>query len=100
MLWRFSANNTHLYPGALLRALDRAEGATLAAGDGCLVEFSDGVCASGRLQSVTPALAVLQLAAYRTARGAAVAARTWGLGPDGAEGRVRVHRRLPGSPTD
>lgn len=47
MLWRLSANNIHLYPGALLRSLDDPSGARLSAGDELLVEFSDGVLASG-----------------------------------------------------
>jgi hypothetical protein len=47
MLWRFSANHTHLYPGALLRCLDTPGEARLSAGDELLVEFSDGASASG-----------------------------------------------------
>lgn len=68
MLWRFSANNTHLYPGALLRCLDAPGEACLSAGDELLVEFSDGVVAGGRLLRAEPDAAVLQMPGYRTSR--------------------------------
>ncbi|HCF1728988.1 hypothetical protein ACYTSM_02025 [Pseudomonas aeruginosa] len=81
MLWRFSANNTHLYPGAVLRSLDAPSEARLSAGDELLVEFSDGIVASGRLLQGEPNAAVLQMPTYRTQRRTAVAARTWRIAP-------------------
>jgi hypothetical protein len=96
MLWRFSANNTHLYPGALLRCLDAPGTARLAAGDALLVEFSDGVTAEAQLLAAEPDAAVLQMPGHRTRRGADVGARTWRLAPGNEPGLVRVYKRLPG----
>ncbi|MBN9460884.1 MAG: hypothetical protein J0H00_06625 [Burkholderiales bacterium] len=97
MPWHFSANNTHLYPGALLRSLDAPDEVRLSAGDELLVEFSDSVLASGQLLEVQPNMAVLQLPTYRTRHGTTVAARTWRIVPGGEPGLVRVqgslHRR-------
>lgn len=64
MLWRFSANNTHLYPGAFLRCLDTASEMNLKEGDELLLEFSDGVtvngqCAARRRGSCDAAIACL-----------------------------------------
>lgn len=60
MLWRFSANDSHLYPGALLRDLDASREMPLSSGDELLVEFSDGVIARGRLLEVGTDAVVLQ----------------------------------------
>jgi len=95
MLWRFSANNTHLYPGALLRSLDLPSEARLSAGDELLVEFSDGIIASGQLTQATPTAAVLHMPAYRTQRKTTVAARTSHIAPGGEPGLVKVQKRLP-----
>ena len=95
-LWRFSTDNTHLYPGALLRTLDAPSGAELAAGDALLVEFSDGVLASGRLLQAGPESAVLQMPTYRTQRKTTVAERTWCLVPTGKPGVARVKKRFAG----
>ena len=95
MLWRFSANHTHLYPGALLRSLDAPGTARLSAGDDMLVEFTDGVLASGRLQDADMDSAVLQMPGYRTQRGTNVSARGWRLVPAGEPGLIRIQRRLP-----
>ncbi|MBY4818663.1 hypothetical protein [Burkholderia contaminans] len=95
MLWRFSANNTHLYPGALLRSLDAPSEAHLSAGDELLVEFSDGIAASGRLLQAEPRAAVLQMPAYLTQHKTTVAARTWRIAPGGEAGLARVQKRLP-----
>ena len=94
MLWRFSANHTHLYPGALLRCLDTPGAARLSAGDELLVEFSDGASASGRLLEARADGAVLQMPAHRTRRATTVAARTWRIAPGGTPGLVRIHRRI------
>lgn len=75
MLRRFSVNDTHLYPGALLQALDPFDEAQLSPGDELLLEFSDGVLACGKVQEIEPGLIVLQVPAYRTQRGTVVAAR-------------------------
>jgi len=95
MLWRFSANNTHLYPGALLRSLDAPGESSLCAGDELMVEFSDGMAVSGRLLQAEPDAAVLQLPSYRTRRNTTVAARTWRIAPGGEAGLARVQKRLP-----
>jgi len=94
MLWRFSANNTHLYPGAHLRCLDAVGEDRLSAGDELLVEFSDGVLVIGQLLNVEAAAAILQMPRYETQRGTEVAARTWRLAPDGAPGRARIKKLL------
>lgn len=94
MLWRFSANNTHLYPGALLRCLDAPGDARLAAGDELLVEFSDGTSAMGQLRQAAPGMAVLRMPEHRTGRGTTVAARTWRITPGATPGLARVQRRL------
>lgn len=95
MLWRFSANNTHLYPGAILRSLDAPSGAHLSAGDELLVEFSDGIVASGQLLQAEPNAAVLQMPGYRTQHKTTVAERTWRIVPSDEAGLVRVQKRLP-----
>ncbi|MFT3814364.1 MAG: hypothetical protein QM740_13450 [Acidovorax sp.] len=95
MLWRFSANNTHLYPGALLRSLDTPGEARLSVSDEVLVEFSDGITVSGRLLQAEPNAAVVQLPSYRTQHKTTVAERTWRIAPGGEAGLVRVQKRLP-----
>ena len=49
MLWRFSANNTHLYPGAVLRSLDVPGKARLSADDAAAFA-SDVAAVVGELQ--------------------------------------------------
>jgi len=95
MLWRFSANNTHLYPGAMLLSLDAPSKRRLSAGDELLVEFSDGITTSGRLLQVESNAAVLHLSSYQTQRKTTVAKRTWRIAPGGEAGLVRVQKRLP-----
>ncbi|HWK50147.1 MAG TPA: hypothetical protein VNR40_09685 [Steroidobacter sp.] len=95
MLWRFSANHTHLYPGAQLRPLDVSSEPRLSPGDDMLVEFSDGMFATGRLLEADPDAAVLQMPIYRTQRGTEVTARTWRLVSEGESGSMRVQKRLP-----
>lgn len=93
MFWRFSANHTHLYPGALLRSVDAVGEVPLSPGDEILVQFSDGVLASGRLLEADGDETVLQMPIYRTQRGTEVEARAWRLVPAGEPGLIRVHRR-------
>lgn len=95
MLWRFSANHTHLYPGAFLRSLEVSGESRLSPGDEVRVEFSDGVFATGQLLEASTDTAVLQMPPYRTRRGTDVAARTWHLVPADEPGRIRVQKRLP-----
>ncbi len=95
MLWRFSATNTHLYPGARLRTLDTPNDAYLTVGDELLLEFSDGVQVIGYLLTAEHDAAVLQMPAYRTQHATDVAARTWSIVPVGKPGRARVQKRLP-----
>ncbi|HBM64349.1 hypothetical protein [Stenotrophomonas maltophilia] len=95
MLWRFSADNTHLYPGALLRRLDIEGEGHLSAGDELLVEFSDGAVAIGRLLQVEVDAAVVQMPSYRTRKKTTVAERAWRLTPSDEPGTFRVNKRLP-----
>ncbi|MFT4255986.1 MAG: hypothetical protein QM599_03375 [Pseudoxanthomonas sp.] len=95
MLSRFSANHTHLYPGALLRRLDNEGDARLPPGGEMLVEFSDGVVATGRLLEADRDAFVLRMPDYRTQRGTNVRARTWRLASTGEPGLLRVQKRLP-----
>ena len=95
MLWRFSANNTHPYPGAKLRSSDSPSEARLSTGDQVLVEFSDGMTVSGRLLKAEPNAAVMQLPSYRTQHKTTVAERIWRIAPGGEAGLVRVQKRLP-----
>ena len=95
MRWRFSANNTHLYPGALLRSLDAPSENRLSAGDELQVEFSDGVVAIGQLRQADAHAAVLAMPAYRSRHGTTVTERTWCMVPGGESGLVRVQKRLP-----
>ncbi|KRE89064.1 hypothetical protein ASG87_05840 [Frateuria sp. Soil773] len=95
MLRRFSANHTHLYPGAFLRALDALGGAMPSRGDGMLVEFSDGVVATGRLQEADGDAVVLRMPGYRTRRGTDVAPKAWRLVPADEPGQMKVQGRLP-----
>lgn len=94
-LWRFSANHSHLYPGAWLRCLDAPGEARLSAGDELLLEFSDGVAVGGQLLQAGPHAAVLQVPSYRTQRKTNVAPRTWRLVPGGEASLLRVQKRLP-----
>jgi hypothetical protein len=94
MLWRFSASNTHLYPGAFLRSLEAPDETRLSTGDGVLVEFSDGVFVNAQLLDATPTTATLQIPGYHTRRGTMVAARTWRIVPADKPGLVRVQERL------
>lgn len=94
MLWRFSASNTHLYPGASLYSLEAPNEARLSAGDELLVEFSDDVYIGAHVLDVEPAMAVLQVPSYNTRRGTLVAARTWRVVPGGKPGFIRVQERL------
>ncbi len=94
MLWRVSANNTHLYPGAILRHLDFSGDTPLESGDEVLVEFSDGAVVSGRLTEADRDAVVLQLSGYRTQSGTNVAARTWRLVSTDEPERLRVLKRL------
>ncbi|MFT3792970.1 MAG: hypothetical protein QM741_18300 [Rudaea sp.] len=94
MLVRFSANHTHLYPGAILRRLDDTDESRLSPGDEVLVEFSEGVLASGQVLEADNDAVVLQMPTYRTQRRTDVAARTWRLVAAEEPGLMRVHRRL------
>ena len=98
MLRRFSANDTHLYPGALLRGLDAPDEAGLAADDEVLVEFSDGMHARGRVLKAGPDGAELWIPAWLTLRKTMVAQRRWRVAPghetDDGAGSLRVLKRL------
>ncbi|HTN48658.1 MAG TPA: hypothetical protein VMK32_04430 [Burkholderiaceae bacterium] len=92
-LWRLAASHTHLYPGARLRCLEEPSDLTLRAGDGVLVEFSDGQAVRGRIEDVIGPSAKLATAAYRTARGAEIPQKRWFIVPGGAFGVIKVKSR-------
>lgn len=94
MLWRFSANNTHLYPGAFLRCLDTVSEMNLKEGDELLVEFSDGVIVNGQLLHANAEAVTLQLPTYRAGHGTDVAERTWRIVPGDEPGFMHVKKRL------
>lgn len=92
-LWRLHASHTHLYPGARLRCeADRKR--RFAAGDRALIAFSDGNVALARIASASPKWARLEVAAHTTVRGAPIVAKSWIVEPAGAEGEMRVRRRV------
>lgn len=97
MLWRFTANNTHLYPGALLRSHESVGMTALSPDDELLVEFSDGVSVSGVIPAVESAGVILQMPTYRTRGGTTVTARTWRIMAGGDPGLMRVQERLSGA---
>ncbi|MGY8564474.1 hypothetical protein L0938_13755 [Paracidovorax citrulli] len=94
MVWRFSADNTHLYRGARLRSLETDKRVRLASGDDLLVEFSDGVFATGIVLQTETAETVLQMPRYATQRGTVVTARSWRIEPDSELGLLRVRERI------
>lgn len=75
--WRLAASNTHLYPGARLRAQDDDLRTQLRAGDRIAIEFSDQGVAQGEAAEVLPQGWQLRVAAHTTARGTLVTARRW-----------------------
>ncbi len=94
MLWRVSANHTHLYPGSLLRNLEAPGSVRLSPGDEMLVEFSDGILVTGCLLEVDGSTALLQMPAYRTQRGTILESRTWSVVAADEPGPLRVRKRL------
>ena len=89
--WRFSASNTHLYPGARLRIVG-ATGARPARGDAVTIEFADLGIATGNVAAVADARIVLALAAHTTARGTRIGAKKWTIGADAAAGDANAFK--------
>ena len=87
-----SVDNTHLYLGATGALPQAAPGE---AGDTVEVEFSDGVRAFGRLSTMAGGRRMLEVAAYKTLKGAAIGAKAWilALDPEQPE-RFRVRARM------
>ena len=76
--WRLAATNTHLYPGARLRALNAPQlREQLRAGDAIAIEFADQGMAQGEAVQALPQGWQLKVQAHTTARGTTVAARSW-----------------------
>lgn len=76
--WRLAASNTHLYPGAKLRPLEAPRlREQLRVGDAIAIEFADQGMAHGEAVQVLPQGWQLKVQAHTTARGTAVAARSW-----------------------
>jgi len=87
---RFEYADTHAYPGCPVRVVgedleSRREGPAE-------IEFSDGQLVAGRWSRADEALLV-EIDAYRTARGASIPARRWRLQDDGHP-RWKVAARL------
>ena len=91
-LWRLSAGNTHLFPGARLCCLEKESDARFAAGDDVIVEFSDGNVVRGRVAEAAPGTVTLAMDAHRTMRGAPIGEKRWALRP-AAGGTIRVVAR-------
>ncbi len=83
------APGSHLYPGA--RAFlegGQIAGAAVLVSSLCLIEFSDGSNAFGRLTPGEAGQALLAVAAYQTVRATAIPAKRWQLALGAAmEGR-------------
>jgi hypothetical protein len=76
--WRLAATNTHLYPGARLRALDAPKlRDLLRSGDAIAIEFADQGMAHGEAVQVLPQGWQLKVQAHTTHRGTTVSARSW-----------------------
>lgn len=80
--WRLAATHTHLYPGA--RVIPRDGLDPPRRGDVVAVEFADQVVARGKVLTATPTATIVEVAAYRTARGTAIARKRWTFGRESA----------------
>ncbi len=94
MLRRYSANNTHLYPGALLRVPDDDDRSEPSPGDEAVIEFSDGVIVNARWLEAGADGLVLRMPAWRTERGTEVEARTWRITPGDETDVLKVGKRV------
>ncbi len=94
MLRRYAANNTHLYPGALLRVPDDDDPSAPLAGDEAVIEFSDGVTVHARWLEVDADGFALEMPAWRTERGAEVEARSWRVTRGDETGVLKVRTRI------
>jgi len=98
--WRLAATNTHLYPGARLRALDAPElRERLRAGDTIAIEFADQGMAQGEAVQVLPQGWQLKVQAHTTHRGTTVGARSWQVlwlprMEDKGEGSMKIKARV------
>ncbi len=81
------ATHTHLYPGHRGKISGLAQIADLQTGGDCLVEFSDGTAAPGRISKAGDDWR-LDLAAYRTAAGTEIAVKCWRICLQEDRGRV------------
>ncbi|WP_454685495.1 hypothetical protein [Ancylobacter moscoviensis] len=83
---RFIFTHSHVFPGASVTLDDDGKH-----GPGCLVEFGDGSTVIAEWH-MADGDAILQLPAYRTAKGTTVAGRDWRLvrRPDGTWRSERI----------
>ena len=86
------ATHTHLYPGHRGRISGLAQIADLQSGRDCIVEFSDGSVATGRISRCGSDWH-LHTAAYGTAAGTDIAARLWLVGLSEERGQVEFRIR-------
>ena len=88
------ARSSHLYPGAVLTMRDGP--IRLAGGRSrkCLVVFADGSAATAALRRSGLAYR-LEAQGYVTARGTAIAVKSWLLGSDATGAMLRVRARIP-----
>jgi hypothetical protein len=93
-MMRLRATNTHLYPGARLRAEEGA--AELRKGDAVAIEFADLQVAIARVATTRRDGQIeLAVASHRTGKGTAIAAKRWlGEPLGGEEMGYRIVRRL------
>ncbi|MFC3551659.1 hypothetical protein ACFOLC_11635 [Lysobacter cavernae] len=92
---RFELSNTHAYPGCKVRVPQAPEGTD---DSDCAVEFSDGIVVPGHY-AFRAGTITLRVASYETARVTRIDRKSWLLQPDDAEGRWRIRKRIPHTPT-
>ena len=95
------ASHTHLYPGHRGKISGVARSADIDNGRHCLIEFSDGSAAAATILHAARDWQ-LQVGAYRTAAGTAIAAQRWRLRLEPAAGGLefRIIGKLLNDPRD
>ncbi|MBB3175994.1 hypothetical protein [Variovorax sp. Sphag1AA] len=79
-LWQLTASNTHLYPGARLRATDTSMRERIRSGDRIAVEFADQMVANGDVIAALPHGGwTLRLEAHTTAKRTAIEEKRWDI---------------------
>src|SRR5262249_15833194 len=79
-LWQLTASNTHLYPGARLRATDAPLRERIGGGDRSGVEFADQRVANGEVIAALPRGGwTLRLEAHTTAKHTTIDEKRWDI---------------------